>query len=275
MLAALDLDPARVCRYRPAPPKWCVSAPAAVLGRVWTHMPCCSRRQAAEPASARKPAADTPDASGLRLRRRRCLVAHDFAGIASWLLLPGARAPPDKQPPQLVPSRPEAHVPVADRTNICGGPPLLPLAESRAVQQAAAADGAAGRGPAFEREPVAPPPPPVAGVARLLPAIAGPIHLSDVQQGIFETQQFEDPQPQPHRREAVQMPASRLRQGLQRAKQHEETREGLPPIVWGMSRRRHGPRGHRGQPVRSTDSRTTEMTEAAGPSGLNYGTGGQ
>ena len=61
-----------------------------------------------------------------------------------------------------------------------------------------------------------------------VPSIPRSIHLPNVQQGIFSTLESEDSLPQPHRREAIQVSSSRLRQGVQRSKQHEETRARMP-----------------------------------------------
>lgn len=61
-----------------------------------------------------------------------------------------------------------------------------------------------------------------------LPAVAGPIHLPDVQQSLQPALKSEDPHLQPYRRKAVQVSAFRLRQGLFRAQQHEASRARLP-----------------------------------------------
>lgn len=75
---------------------------------------------------------------------------------------------------------------------------------------------------------MAAPPLPPPGIGPALPPEPGPVHLPDVQQGLQPTQQPAHPQPLPHRREALQVLADRMRQGLQREEQHEASREGLP-----------------------------------------------
>ena len=81
---------------------------------------------------------------------------------------------------------------------------------------------------ARQPEPVAAPPLHQCVERRGLPPVAGPLHLPDVQQGLLAPQQPAHPQPQPHGREAVQVPPRRLRQGLQRPQQHEAPRARLP-----------------------------------------------
>lgn len=72
-------------------------------------------------------------------------------------------------------------------------------------------------------EPLATPPLHLAIFSSLLPPVAGPLHLPDLQQGFLQAQFIAHSQPLPHRREALQVPSCRLRQGLQRSEQHEET----------------------------------------------------
>lgn len=65
-----------------------------------------------------------------------------------------------------------------------------------------------------------------------LPSNAGALHLPDLQQGLLKAFKSQDPQPLTHWREAVQVPTQRLRQGLQRPKQHETARTWLPHRRW-------------------------------------------
>lgn len=80
------------------------------------------------------------------------------------------------------------------------------------------------------RQPLAAPPlyRPILDV--ILPSEPGPVHLPDVQQGVFTAQLSPDPQPLAHGREAVQVPLPRLRQSVQRTEQHETTRAWLPQL---------------------------------------------
>ncbi|KAK8210278.1 hypothetical protein M8818_003445 [Zalaria obscura] len=70
-------------------------------------------------------------------------------------------------------------------------------------------DAAPARG-----QPVGTPPLHQRVIGDELPAEPGPLRVRDVQQGVLAPQQPQDPQPQPHGREAVQVPAPRLREGV-------------------------------------------------------------
>jgi len=64
-----------------------------------------------------------------------------------------------------------------------------------------------------QRQPLGAPPLPRPTPSQL-PQRAGPLHLPDVQKGLFAPQQPQDPQSQPHGREALQVPARRVRKGV-------------------------------------------------------------
>ena len=55
-----------------------------------------------------------------------------------------------------------------------------------------------------------------------LPAAPRPLHLLLLRQGLQPPLEPAHPRPQPHRREALQVRAARVREGVQRAQQHEE-----------------------------------------------------
>lgn len=75
---------------------------------------------------------------------------------------------------------------------------------------------------------MATPPLHLAVVSSIVPPVAGPVHLPDVQQGLLAAELAPHPQPLAHGREAVQVPPRRMRKGLQRTEQHEAARAGLP-----------------------------------------------
>lgn len=64
----------------------------------------------------------------------------------------------------------------------------------------------------------------------ILPPVSGPLHLPNMQQGILPTELAPHSQPLPHGREAIQVPSPGLRKSLQRAKQHETPRAGMPQL---------------------------------------------
>lgn len=64
----------------------------------------------------------------------------------------------------------------------------------------------------------------------VIPTISGSVHLPNLQQGIFKTFKSAYSLPLTYRREAIQMPTSGMREGLQRPQQHEATRKRMPQL---------------------------------------------
>lgn len=70
-------------------------------------------------------------------------------------------------------------------------------------------------------------------VGCIIPSISRPLHLPDLQQGFLKTFKPPNPLSLAYRREALQMPAPRMRQGIQRSKQHEEARARMSQLRRG------------------------------------------
>lgn len=68
--------------------------------------------------------------------------------------------------------------------------------------------------PQRRRQPLAAPPLHRSLGGGVVSPVPGPLHLPDVQQGVLAAQLAPDPQPLAHGREALQVPAPRVRQGL-------------------------------------------------------------
>ena len=146
-------------------------------------------------------------------------------------------SPPQPQVSSLYYQRPGSQVssivrcrPLLPRENVLTLTAELPLH---------ATDG--NSAPITGSQPLAAPSLHLAIVRCLLPAVAGALHLPDMQQGFLAAELPAYPQPLAHGRKAVQVPAHWLRQGVQCAQQHETTREGLSqhvrqpwPYVYGL-----------------------------------------
>lgn len=67
-------------------------------------------------------------------------------------------------------------------------------------------------------------------VGGVVPSVSRSLHLSNVQQSVLEALQLTNPLPLAHGREALQVPAPGMWEGVQRPKQHEATRTRMSQL---------------------------------------------